>query len=260
LDAGKFFEALASYTQYLQEYPGGSFKANALYYRSVAAEKVGDPAMLRQDLEALLAMPQNLFTERAMLKLALVYSGIQNLRGSVDVYRKLLSGTFSQSSRLEAVMGLIRASTLLKDYSSVDSLVKRHRAGPEWGRNDQDEMEWHAANASRYRGQAALAQRMLRRLADSSLTEWAARSLYDLASMAYERKDYIVSQDLLFDLTDRWPQFSEWYGRGLLLLAENLYAIKEKEQALAVLRNLIEGREPDEWTRRAENRIKEWQP
>jgi hypothetical protein len=43
-------------------------------------------------------------------------------------------------------------------------------------------------------------------------------------------------------------------------LAENLYAIKEKEQALAVLRNLIEGREPDEWTRRAENRIKEWQP
>ena len=260
LDAGKFFEALASYTQYLQEYPGGSFKANALYYRSVAAEKVGDPAMLRQDLEALLAMPQNLFTERAMLKLALVYSGIQNLRGSVDVYRKLLSGTFSQSSRLEAVMGLIRASTLLKDYSSVDSLVKRHRAGPEWGRNDQDELEWHAANASRYRGQAALAQRMLRRLADSSLTEWAARSLYDLASMAYDRKDYIVSQDLLFDLTDRWPQFSEWYGRGLLLLAENLYAIKEKEQALAVLRNLIEGREPDEWTRRAENRIKEWQP
>ncbi len=260
LDAGKFFEALASYTQYLQEYPGGSFKANALYYRSVAAEKVGDPAMLRQDLEALLAMPQNLFTERAMLKLALVYTGTKNLRGSGEVYRKLLAGTFSQSSRLEAVMGLIRVSTLLKDYPTVDSMMRRYSAGPEWGRNDQDEMQWHAANASRYRGQAAAAQRMLRRLADSSSTEWAARSLYDLASMAYERKDYTVSQDLLFDLTDRWPQFSEWYGRGLLLLADNLYAIKEKEQALAVLRNLIEGREPDEWTRLAENRMKEWQP
>ncbi|MFM7497530.1 MAG: tetratricopeptide repeat protein [Bacteroidota bacterium] len=260
LDAGKFFEALAAYTQYLQEYPGGSFKANALYYRAVAAEKVGDPETLRRDLEALLKMPQNLFTERAMLKLATVYMGIKNLQGSADVYRKLLEGTFSQSSRLDAVMGLVRAYTLLKEYVAVDSLVKRFGSGPEWGRNNRDELLWHAANATRYRGQTSIAQRMLRNLADSSTNEWAARSLYDLASIAYDRKDYSVSQDILFDLTDRWPQFSEWYGRGLLLLADNLVAVKEKEQAIAVLQNLIEGREPDEITRTAENRLKEWKP
>lgn len=258
LDAGKFFEALAAYTQYLKEYPGGSFKANALYYRAVAAEKVGDPEMLRGDLEALLNMPHNLFTERAMLKLATVYLGIKNLQGSVDVYRKLMSGTFSQSSRLDAVMGLVRASTLLKDYVTVDSLVKRYGSGPEWGQNNRDELLWHAANATRYRGQLSAAQRLLRNLADSSTNEWAARSLYDLATIAFERKDYSGSQDLLFDLTDRWPQFNEWYGRGLLLLAENLVAVKEKEQAKAVLQNLIEGREPDEITRTAEMRLKEW--
>jgi len=41
------------------------------------------------------------------------------------------------------------------------------------------------------------------------------------------------------------------------LLAENLLALNEKEQAVAVLKNLIEGRDADEVSRSAENRLRE---
>jgi len=43
----------------------------------------------------------------------------------------------------------------------------------------------------------------------------------------------------------------------LFLLAENLLALNERDQAVAVLQNLIEGRDADEISRKAENRLRE---
>ena len=75
--------------------------------------------------------------------------------------------------------------------------------------------------------------------------------------MAFEGRQFARSQDLIYELTDRWPQYVEWYGRAELLLAENLLATNEREQAVAVLQNLIEGRDADEVSRLAENRLRE---
>ena len=100
----------------------------------------------------------------------------------------------------------------------------------------------------------------MKTIADSTRTEWAARALYNLAEMAFEEKKYSESQDLIYDLTDLWPQYTEWYGRGLLLLAENLIVLKEKDQAIAVLTNLIQGRDADAISRLAEMRLKAIRP
>jgi tetratricopeptide (TPR) repeat protein len=257
MESGKFFEALSTLTQYLTDYPSGSFKANALYMRAIAAGKVGDKDMQISDLEALLVMPDNLFTERGMFILAELYTSQEQWAKASSVYLRLLKGSFSQNSRLDAALGLIRASTILKQWYTVDSLGAAYTPLVTLGQNTRNEIRWHLANSMRYQGKIAQAKTNLRYLADSTATEWAARALFNLAEIAFEQKQYSASQDLLFDLTDRWPQYSEWYGLGMILLAENLVALQEKEQAVAVLQNLIEGRDADAISRKAENRLRE---
>lgn len=257
MESGKFFEALATLTQYLTEYPAGSFKANALFMRSFAASKVGDQEMQITDLEALLLMPDNLFTERGMFMLADLYASKELWSKTSSVYKRILRGTFSSSSRLEAAMGLIRASTKLQHWSTVDSVAGNYLPMISLGNNTIHELKWHWANSMRYQGKLAQARENLRYLSDSTSTEWAARALFNLAEIAFEERQFTASQDLLFDLTDRWPQYSEWYGQGMYLLAENLVAVNEKEQAVAVLQNLIQSRDADAISRKAEDRLRE---
>jgi tetratricopeptide (TPR) repeat protein len=257
MESGKFFEALATLTQYLTEYPSGSFKANALYMRSIAAGKVGDKPMQVRDLEELMGMPDNLFTERGLFMLVDLYSSQEQWVQVASVYRRILQGTFSSTSKMEAALGLIRASTLLRQWVTVDSIGATYLTQVSLGQNTKNELKWHLANSLRYQGKIIAARAQLKYLSDSTSTEWAARALFNLAEIAFEERQFARSQDLIYELTDRWPQYTEWYGRGELLLAENLLAMNEKEQAVAVLQNLIEGRDADEISRSAENRLRE---
>ncbi len=260
MESGKFFEALAKLTQYLNEYPVGSFKANALFTRSIAAAKVGDIEMQIADLEALNQMPENLFTERALNDLAGLYSDKAMLIKASSIYLRTLQGNYSHTSRIKAALGLIRVSTQMELWSIVDSVGNIYVKTLGSGQNYQNEISWYLANSLRFQGKSKMARKALKVLADSTLTEWAARSLYNLAEMSFEEMKYSESQDLIYDLTDLWPQYSEWYGRGLLLLAENLVALKEHDQAIAVLTNLIQGRDADSISRLAETRLKAIRP
>lgn len=257
MESGKFFEALATLTQYLTEYPTGSFKAQALYLRALAASKVGDKEMQISDLEALLLMPDNLFTERGMFVLAELYVGNEQWVQASSVYQRILRGSFSSASRIEAAMGLIRSSTNLRQWYTVDSVAGIYLPMTSLGSNTINELKWHAANSMRNQGKLDRARVILRFLSDSTSTEWAARAMFNLAEIAFEERQFAASQDIIFDLTDRWPQYSEWYGQGMYLLAENLMAVNEKEQAVAVLQNLIQGRDADAISRKAEDRLRE---
>ena len=260
MESGKFFEALATLTQYLKEYPTGSFKANALFTRSIAASKVGDIEMQISDLETLIQMPENLFTERALTVLAGLYSDKSLLIKASSVYLRTLQGNYSQASRNNAALGLIRVSSQMELWSLVDSVGNIYVKTLGAGQNYQNEISWYLANSLRFQGKTKIARKALKTIADSTRTEWAARALYNLAEMAFEEKKYSESQDLIYDLTDLWPQYTEWYGRGLLLLAENLIVLKEKDQAIAVLTNLIQGRDADAISRLAEMRLKAIRP
>jgi TolA-binding protein len=257
MESGKFFEALATLTQYITEYPTGSFRANALFMRSFAASKVGDQEMQISDLEALLLMPDNLFTERGMFMLADLYAGKEQWSQTASVYMRVLQGTFSSASRVEAATGVIRASTKLKQWYTVDSLVGIYLPMKSLGNNTRNELRWYLANSMRYQGKMKQARENLRFLSDSTSTEWAARAMFNLAEIAFEERQFTASQDIIFDLTERWPQYSEWYGQGIYLLAENLMALNEKDQAVAVLQNLIQGRDADAISRKAEDRLRE---
>lgn len=260
MESGKFFEALATLTQYLKEYPTGSFKANALFTRSLAASKVGDIEMQVSDLETLIQMPENLFTERALSVLAGLYSDKSLLIKASSIYLRTLQGNYSQSSRNNAALGLIRVSSQMGFWSLVDSVGNIYVKTLGAGQNYQNEISWYLANSLRFQGKTQIARKALKTIADSTRTEWAARALFNLAEMAFEEKKYSESQDLIYELTDLWPQYTEWYGRGLLLLAENLIVLKEKDQAIAVLSNLIQDRDADAISRLAEMRLKAIRP
>ncbi|MFM7589487.1 MAG: tetratricopeptide repeat protein, partial [Bacteroidota bacterium] len=177
MESGKFFEALATLTQYLKEYPTGSFKANALFTRSSAASKVGDIEMQISDLETLIQMPENLFTERALTVLAELYSDKSLLIKASSVYLRTLQGNYSQTTRNNAALGLIRVSSQMELWSLVDSVGNIYVKTLGTGQNYQNEISWYLANSLRFQRKTKIARMALKTIADSTRTEWAARAL-----------------------------------------------------------------------------------
>lgn len=238
-NSGKYFEAMTVFSRYLTDYPKGSFLAEVLYFRSVCAAKVEDRPRQLADLNLLLRMSNNLYTERAMQQLAELYQGMDSLRQAEKVYRRLQDATFSYTTRLDAAMGQMRCATLLEEWKVTDSLTLIYGSQEALSPQVRNEIDWHRANALRRQGLLNKAIPMLRVLADSNTSEWAARSLFNLAEIAMERKELGKSEDYLYDLEERFPQHREWVGQAILLLSEISLLKGDEDYAIRLLQKIV---------------------
>lgn len=89
-DNGKFEAALISFNSYLQSFPGGFYKKDALYYRGEIHNKNRDYEAALQDYNQLIAFSNNNYYKSALSKAAIItFNYSKDYQRAKELYRKL---------------------------------------------------------------------------------------------------------------------------------------------------------------------------
>ena len=109
-------------SKYLTGFPQGNFTVNALFYRAEIAYTAGETAKALKDYEAVLAVPDNLFTEGALTKAAGLAYDAKDYTRALDYFSRIEKMGETPASVLEATTGTMRCHYELGHWEEVTKI------------------------------------------------------------------------------------------------------------------------------------------
>lgn len=237
---GDYEEALRSFRGYISRFEAGLFLTKANYYAARSALQQGDSAAAMPFYQNLLDRPQNAYTAEALWITAQQAERQGDMTGARKYYQRLANLSEDRQTQLKAQFGLLRSAQALGDYATsvlyADLILNAQPKNKEWvrlarlykARAYYAQEEWLAA----YHSYADLARR--------STGLDLAESYYRRALILQRQTRYDSSNVLVNEMIEELPSFQEYKLKGLLVMAENFWQMKDLFQANYILDFILE--------------------
>ena len=216
--------AVNAFDNYLKEFDIPIFKLNAHFYK---AESIftSNPDDAVEDYLSVLEFPQNIFTERALSRLARIefnrggygvaalhYTNLKTIAQENSLLREATIKLFYcyknlglNTSLLESAKELLALDKINTDLTYEAMLIIAN--------NFFDESEFH------------LAKKEYIKIAEQNQSEIGSEAKYQLAYLAYLESDFDKSEKTIFELTENY--YSDFYIAKSFILLADIY--KEKQ-------------------------------
>jgi TolA-binding protein len=119
-------------------------------------------------------------------------------------------------------------------------LVRNYEKSSE---EDKHKAGLYAGKAYLLKGDTTTARKQFDQVIKDTKSIIGAEAMYNLAEVQYLKKDYKTSQKTCFDLINNMPNYDYWFAKTFILLADNYIAVKDKVQAIATLKSVIDNYE-----------------
>ena len=234
----KYAEAIRSLTNYLAAYPGHVHADEARYYRAEALYRTKDFTAALQSYYELADKPQFANAHRVAARTGELEFRAGAFDRAIQAYSRLVQLAQAPKDRMNGWAGqmdgwyrlgkydsaLRYASLLLEDQSAGQ--VANNRANLVSGRC------WQAMGENDKALDAYLS------VVNDSKDELGAEAKFRVAEMQFSAKDFKGCYETVVSLNQEYGTYTEWTGRGFLLLAESFVATGEIFQATATLQSL----------------------
>lgn len=254
---GDCTKAAKLFGQYINRFGGGFFILKANYYKAECDFKLKnlDEALINYEYVA--TYNRNDFTERATRQTAVLYYNKKQYRKAFDYYSALERIASGRDNLQVAVTGMMKSTMLafpidtaaIYSFKYVNSALTTKEGLLDANLN----ISRYFMSVNRY---------------DSALIGWqylvketknvyAAEAKYNIAYIQYNNKDYNAAKKNIFEITEKYANYSTWYEKAFLLLADLYYAQKDNFQAKATLQSLIENLDEGTHKKMATDRLKQ---
>lgn len=217
---GDMSKSKEGFLSYLQNFPIGSFSANAHFYLSniYATEKNNEAALLHSG--KVLDTPDNQFTEEAMTLHADLLMEAKRYKEALPIYQRLKDKSSSPESLQNALTGILRSAYWATDYKEVvlsaSQLLTNKKLSPEL-----------VSEATYYRAKASLSQqdfkgatKDLKDLAKDTRTVYGAEAKYLLAQLYFNTGDTNLAEKEVLDYIEISTPHAYWLARSFVLLSD----------------------------------------
>ena len=234
-------KAVDALDNYLKEFDNPIFKLNAHFYK---AESIftSNPNDAVEDYLSVLEFPQNIFTERALTRLARIefkkerygvaalhYSNLKKIAQENSLLREATKNLFYCYKNLGLNTSLLESAKQILDLDKVDNeLINEARLII--ANNFFDKSEFH------------LAKKEYIKIVDQNQSEIGSEAKYQLAYLSYLESDFDKSEKIIFELADNY--YSDFYIAKSFILLADIY--KEKNnlfQSKATLQSIVDNYE-----------------
>jgi tetratricopeptide (TPR) repeat protein len=233
-------QASRAFENYLRSYPQSSQKSDALYFAGDAFLQAGDTdraVTYFKQLEREPASPQRM---RAIQKLGTIELNRGNYSAAIPYLETASQNARNKIEEAEAIQGLMIASFATKKYPQAITYADRLVTLDGILSGTTPTALLTKAKAQKELRQIPQAESTLKSLVNDYKTVQGAEGLYLLALSLQERGDIPKSNDAIFDFSGPFADFSYWYGKMFLLLADNFLKTGETFQAKATLESIVE--------------------
>lgn len=235
-DCGK---AIASFGDYLQRYPEGIFVLEANYYRSDCQYRTEQLAASAEGYKYVASKPRNKFTEQSLLNLSTAYYKLRNYAEANTYYNRLESVAELPRNIMDARIGQMRCSYLLKDHANAIRYGRTVLATDKVSVETIHEARLTIGKAALESGDQAQALSELKICAAGAKSVLGAEARYLVAEILFAKNELAESKKHIFDLANQEPAHPYWMTKGFLLLSDIYVAQKDNFQAKTTLQSVI---------------------
>ncbi len=237
--------ATRALSSYVENYPKGSYRTDALYYLSDCYLVSEDRERAIETLTMLADQGQTRYTVPVLEKLSEMTFADGRWSEAAAAYRRLYDAAPSRTAREDAMTGYVRATVAEGDASRIAAMAADVAACKDAGEVALRESRYALATQLRESGDAAGAAGLYRELASDVHTKEGSEAAYRLIEATFASGDLDRTEKEVFALSDREPQ-PYWLAKAYLLLGEVYVRKGDTFQARATWQSVADGYSPDD--------------
>lgn len=240
---GNWDGAVESVNAYFDKFPKAIKDKQAKFIRAESYKNLGKFAPAIIDYEYILNDWTSEYTEKALISISKIYLINKQYNEAIVHLKKLEIASEYKANYSFAINNLMVAYAGIKvpDQTLLYvELVKNYEKSSE---EDKLKAGLYGGKAFLLQGDTTKARKQLEEVAKATKSIVGAEALYNVAEIQYLKKDYKTSQKTCFDLVNNMPNYDYWFAKTFLLLADNYIAQKDKVQAIATLKSVIDNYE-----------------
>ncbi len=220
-NAGDCNAAINGFTNYLSQYPNGSFALEANYFRSECYNKNKDFKNALAGYDYVNAKGQNRYFEKATLEAARInYFELKDYNNAKKYFESLLTSSVNQDNQLEALRGVVRCYYLLKDYSRANEGAKTLLTKKGISTDDKAIAYLVLGKSQQLNNDCTAAIASFKSCAAIIKSVWGAEARYEIAACQFTGGNNAAAEKAALAVIKETGSYDIWVTKAYILLGD----------------------------------------
>lgn len=232
--------ARAALERYLQNYPEGSFRLNALFYLAESKYAAGAYSSALADYEEVLVTPGHLFTEQALLKAAELRFNAADYPKALSWYQQLEKISDAKWDQLKVRTGIMRCQFEMKNYPAAIEAAKMILTSENLPDVLKREATYKLAKSHYMSNSPEAALPLFRELAKDVKSAEGAESKYLMSEILVAQNQLSQAETEIMDFISKNTPHQFWLAKSFILLADIYQKKNDDFQAKHTLKSIVD--------------------
>jgi len=240
--AEKYDQAIPRLEAYIKQYPSNALAADGRYFLADSYLQKGNTAEALPRLKAVVTENKSEFVNRAVSRIADAEFANKNYPEAIKYFQRLRETSQNKREVANAGVGLMKSYYETGDNANTRRVAQELQAQGGASLNATNTALLYLGKASFKAGNLDQAVTELTTAAAAGTDENAAEAQYTLADVLFQQKKYEEGLDAAYKTNA--SNYTQWQGRGFLLIADIYAAQGDNFQARATLNSIIDNKFP----------------
>jgi tetratricopeptide (TPR) repeat protein len=235
-----FSTAIPLFEKYVEKFPSGRFRTDALYY-------LGEAFFIQDQKEKgidyyrkILELPNNAYTEFAAARSSQYYYNKGDFEAAIPFYQRLEATSSKPAVVFNAKLGLMRANFKVENWANAAQYAKQVLQSSQVINTTRLEAEYANGMSNFYLNNFDVATPSLEWVIKNTTTAWGAEAKYSLAVAAFKMQELDKADSEIRGLLKMKPAYNYWIAKGLILQSRVLIGVDDLFQAEQTLKSVID--------------------
>jgi TolA-binding protein len=233
-------QAASQLSNYLRQFPNGSFATNAHFYLAELLYKEGEFSEANEHYTYVAQQPNNIFSEQALSRASELTFNANNYAQALELFNQLEKVAGSKWNNLKAYTGQMRCNFELENFQAAISAAQKVKNSDVVNEAWMREANFISGKSHYLSGNQQAAIEPLKAVATDTKLEQGAEAKFLISEIYYNSNQKQQAEEEIMDFIAKGTPFQFWLGKSFLLLADIYIDRGDDFQAKHTLRSVVE--------------------
>ncbi|MBR4994626.1 MAG: tetratricopeptide repeat protein [Alistipes sp.] len=240
----KLQEAATGFNNYLNNYPKGYYRADALFFLSDCYIRDKKQTEAIETLQQLTAQGQSQYSERALEKLSSLCYESERWEQAATAFRSLYDVTKTASVRANAASGYVASVLKYANDEQLVAMANDVEKMAEVGAVARRKARYAKAQALGRQGKNSEALGVYELLSTEVKSAEGAEARFRVIESVYNAKNYDKAEKMIYEFSDSNTPQNYWLAKSFILLGDIYMSRNDAFQARATYQSVVDGYSP----------------
>ena len=242
--ANKTQEAAVSFQNYLNNYPKGYYRNDALFFLSDCHVRDGREVEAIKTLTELSEQGHTQYSERVLDKLASMCYKTNRFEQAAKAYRMLYDEASTASAKTTAASGYVSSTLKFGEDEDIMAMADDVEKMSEVNDVARRKARYAKATILQREGKEEQAMEIYKMLSAEVKSAEGAEARYRMIEAEYKAKRYDKAENMVYDFSDSKTPQNYWLAKSFILLGDIYLSRGDSFQARATYQSVVDGYSP----------------